>query len=641
VVILVMAAITAVAAQFSTFKMPLAFGINIPDNEKYRVIVSYKTNVPLATRENIAKRAEQLQSDRKAVTSRIKTSNHLDVIDSFENLPIMIVETDMEGLRELARDPSVENVAVDRTLEIFNSSFEAIGCQFNGVTACSDGSLNYAGDADGSNGYEVVIIDTGMRSTHIALSGKISAEACFSINGTDSYGNTITSMCPGGATSSTAAGSSEECVISGCGHGTKVAGAAAMLSSQVSGNKISGSAPNAKLIPIRVVSQNTFTGSTNQCDGADTTCALLYLSSIYAAMNHVITLSATHDRIASVNISAGANAYSSVSECQSFSAGDYNNFNNAATNLKNLGIATVVASGNSGNNANQGKIAFPACAESAIAVGAADAYGDAMAYYSQNGTLVDLIAPGGDSSQVKSMMLPSSSGDSLFSGVQGTSFAAPTVAGIYATLRSKYPLATVDQLTNLLKTTGRSMIDSRTGYGSLNKPFVQVQQALKANLTELTTTYTLSGTNIVAARDATLATLKTKFSTPYGYTIMQNSNTLYKSGLTPYGANIAGNGFASDASTTKLVTGITINLYRYNIGSNEPFKTYYVVINGDTNGDGKIDITDLVQVSRHMANVSPLTGYRLAAGDINKDGRSDITDLVRISQHMAGVREIQ
>ena len=81
-------------------------------------------------------------------------------------------------------------------------------------------------------GQTIAVLDTGVDKRHPFLSGKIVSEACYS---TTNVGSQVSSVCPGGVQESTAPGSGVPCdlSISGCYHGTHVAGAWAVLRSAV------------------------------------------------------------------------------------------------------------------------------------------------------------------------------------------------------------------------------------------------------------------------------------------------------------------------------------------------------------------------------------------------------------------------
>lgn len=60
-----------------------------------------------------------------------------------------------------------------------------------------------------------------------------------------------------------------------------------------------------------------------------------------------------------------------------------------------------------------------------------------------------------------------------------------------------------------------------------------------------------------------------------------------------------------------------------------------LVVTGDVTGDGYISITDLVKVSRDVAQLEILSGAYSKAGDITKTGYIGITDLVKIVQSVS------
>ena len=60
---------------------------------------------------------------------------------------------------------------------------------------------------------------------------------------------------------------------------------------------------------------------------------------------------------------------------------------------------------------------------------------------------------------------------------------------------------------------------------------------------------------------------------------------------------------------------------------------YTIIVKGDTNKDGKVDILDIMQINRHRLNKERLTGASLEAGDVNEDENVNITDIMRINMY--------
>lgn len=69
-------------------------------------------------------------------------------------------------------------------------------------------------------------------------------------------------------------------------------------------------------------------------------------------------------------------------------------------------------------------------------------------------------------------------------------------------------------------------------------------------------------------------------------------------------------------------------------------KTYTLVVTGDTNGSGKITITDVAKVQLHFVNLEKLTGAYLKAADMNYTSDITITDLARIQLAFLGLINI-
>ena len=65
-------------------------------------------------------------------------------------------------------------------------------------------------------------------------------------------------------------------------------------------------------------------------------------------------------------------------------------------------------------------------------------------------------------------------------------------------------------------------------------------------------------------------------------------------------------------------------------------KTYTIIVTGDTNGDGKINITDMIAAKAHILKKSLLSGAYANAGDVNGDGKINITDFIKIKATLLG-----
>ena len=59
-------------------------------------------------------------------------------------------------------------------------------------------------------------------------------------------------------------------------------------------------------------------------------------------------------------------------------------------------------------------------------------------------------------------------------------------------------------------------------------------------------------------------------------------------------------------------------------------RSYTLIVTGDTNGDGKINITDMIAVKASVLKKSQLTGAYAKACDVNGDGKVNITDFIKI-----------
>lgn len=354
------------------------------------------------------------QSVERSVPRRERAKVH-----SYETIPFMAMELDLEQLDAVLSSPEVVDVREDLDLKAFlNESVPFIRANENWTSG-------YTG-----SGKAVVVIDNGVQKTHPFLSGRVVSEACYSAHDTI---NGVYSYCPGDATESTAAGSAARCGLFGdsCYHGTHVAG---ITSGQ--GVSFSGVAKASSVIAIQ-----TFHW-VQSLDGARTST-----SNILKGLERAYALRTTYS-IASVNMSLGGGAYSSQVTCDS----EWSAVKTVVDQLRSVGIATVIASGNDGSSTT---ISGPGCISTAVAVGATLNASNTVADYSNSSTLLDVLAPGSD--------INSSIPTDTYSSYNGTSMATPHVAGCWAVLKQAKPTATVTEVLAALQSSGVPIADPRNG----------------------------------------------------------------------------------------------------------------------------------------------------------------------------------
>jgi subtilisin len=367
----------------------------------------------------------------------------LDKVKKFEFIPFLAIETDAAALRQMKTDEQIESIEEDKLA----APTLAESTRLTGATAAW--SMGFSG-----SGQAVAVLDTGIDKNHSFLSGKVVSEACYSTN----YATeNATSVCPGGA-NSVETGSGVNCAstIAGCSHGTHVAGIVAGR-----GSSLSGVAKDANIISIQVFSSFNNAAS---CGDDPVPCALSFTSDQLRGLERVRVLSSSM-KIASVNMSLGGGQYAGSCDADSPS------YKASIDNLRSLGIATVIASGNDGYTS---AISSPACVSTAVSVGSIDdgsysTTANAVSSFSNSSSFLTLLAPG--------RYITSSVPNNGYAIYGGTSMAAPHVAAAFAVLKQKKPNAAVTELLNALTSTGQAITDSRN---SITKPAIKIDAALGA-----------------------------------------------------------------------------------------------------------------------------------------------------------------
>jgi serine protease len=210
------------------------------------------------------------------------------------------------------------------------------------------------------------------------------------------------------------------------GHGTHVAGTVAQSTNNNYG--VAGIAYEAKIMPLKVLSAS----------GGGT------ISDIAEAIRF-----AADNKADVINLSLGGGGESQVMK----DAIDY---------AYNKGVVIIAAAGNEGNNS----ASYPARYAHVIGVAATDAQGE-KAEFSNFGAGVDISAPGGGhGSLIWQEMIDPDTNMPIISGLQGTSMAAPHVAGVAALIKSTGVTAPDEVFAVLQQSVRKIDADPQNYYGA-------------------------------------------------------------------------------------------------------------------------------------------------------------------------------
>ncbi len=305
----------------------------------------------------------------------------------------------------------------------------------------------------GSSAITVAVLDTGYRP-HADLASQVIGQydmiSSSSVAG-DGGGRDSNAQDPGDFTTAGQCGTGSAASNSSW-HGTHVAGTVAAVSNN--NNDVAGVAWNVNLLPVRVL---------GRCGGS--------LSDIadgirWAAGLSVSGVPTNANPAQVINMSLGSSAPATCSS----------SYQSAITAAVNAGTTIVVAAGN--DNSSSGYP--PANCNNVVAVAATNRKGG-RAYYSNFGSVIDVAAPGGDGCQPLGEAAPTAlsdceggvwseanmiqstyntgtttPGSDSIGALQGTSMAAPHVAGLAGLMYSVKPTATPAEIESALKSTARS-----------------------------------------------------------------------------------------------------------------------------------------------------------------------------------------
>ncbi|WP_448129630.1 S8 family peptidase [Stenotrophomonas rhizophila] len=338
-------------------------------------------------------------------------------------------------MRRLAADPSVEYVEVDQlmqaTLVPNDTRFSE---QWGFGTSNASINVRPAWDKATGTGVVVAVIDTGI-TNHPDLNANI-------LPGYDFISDAAMAR-DGGGRDNNPNDEGDWYAANECGsgipasnsswHGTHVAGTVVAVTNNSTG--VAGTAFNAKVVPVRVL---------GKCGGYTSDIADAI---VWASGGTVSGVPANANPAEVINMSLGGGGSCSTT------------YQTAINGAVSRGTTVVVAAGNSNTNVSS---SVPANCANVIAVAATTSAG-ARASFSNYGTGIDISAPG----QAILSTLNSGTtvpGSASYASYNGTSMAAPHVAGVVALVQSVAPTAlSPASIESLLKSTARPLPGACSG----------------------------------------------------------------------------------------------------------------------------------------------------------------------------------
>ncbi|MEU1554117.1 S8 family peptidase [Streptomyces scabiei] len=412
-----------------------------PGTTAERLIVGYKSGATEATSNKAA--------DADAAAKGKETGESLDFQRrlgsgaALVDLGDDVTKADVaDVIAEYQADPQVAYVAPDRLNKAMATPNDTeYSKQWDLYEATAGMNVPGAWDKVTGTGVTVAVIDTGYVA-HSDLAANIVGGYDFISDTTvanDGNGRDSNPADPGDWTAANECAAGDPASTSSW-HGTHVAGTIAAVTNNSKG--VAGIAYGAKVSPLRVL---------GKCGGYDSDI----IDAITWASGGTVSGVPANTNVAKViNMSlGGGGACTSATQT-------------AITAAVNRGTTVVVAAGNS--NANAANYS-PASCNNVISVAATNRAGS-RSYYSNFGSIVDIAAPGGETRTVQSGGIlstlnagASAPGSESYDYYQGTSMAAPHIAGLAALVKSANSALTPAQIESAIKTNSRALPGTCSG----------------------------------------------------------------------------------------------------------------------------------------------------------------------------------
>ena len=93
---------------------------------------------------------------------------------------------------------------------------------------------------------------------------------------------------------------------------------------------------------------------------------------------------------------------------------------------------------------------------------------------------------------------------------------------------------------------------------------------------------------------------------------------------------------AGEENTGAVATGNKLGVYV----DGKLVETKEIVIYGDVNGDGKVNVLDAIIINRYTISLSEINGVCMTGADVNRDGKVNVLDAIIINRYTIGLSSI-
>jgi serine protease len=567
------------AAIALAFVAPLAGAAGFkPPTDYDQFIVKFRDGT--AEKNNAASRQLRLDAVGRAQGLHIGQLRRMAVGADVIRTDRMLHPTEIKSLiNRLRADPRVEYAEVDvRVFPTFTPNDSLYGSQWHYFDATAGINAPAAWDSVDGTGQVVAVIDTGI-TPHSDLNANIVAGYDFIADATRSRDNDggVRDSNPNDEGDYYSAGECSQVNGSNSSwHGTHVAGTIAAVTNNALG--VAGVAFGAKVQPVRVL---------GKCGGSSSD---INDAIVWAAGGTVagVPANATPAKVLNLSLGGGGTCLASTQS--------------AIDQAVALGATVVISAGNSNADAANFQ---PASCNNILTVAALGPVGN-RASYSNYGTVVDIAAPGGDGGGSAAIWSTLNSGTTTqstesYAGYNGTSMAAPHVAGVAALARDASG-DTLDaaEVMALLRTTSRAIPGTGCTLGC-GDGLVDASAAVAAAVNPLLTV------TDVTALDGYSGTQN------FSFTVILSKAAA--SNVTFDVATVAGTATSGSDYTA-------VNLTNQTITTGNTSKTFLVSVNGDTTGESNETFSLVVSNLSGPATIVDGTG----TGTIQNDDTVALTN---------------